>query len=157
MEVKVNDIFYSITNNSFLQNSISEILIEQFNKSHKIKIPDGWIGFYFYYDYAFVLTTNSKMEISCFYQINYETMINESFLKCFIEINHSLTMHFKRWFIKSQTNLIRKDIIQSLLFNRLKVSYNPFEDVYCWSWKSYNISLQMNKKFVFDNIIIDTM
>lgn len=151
MELKINKNIQT-NHKLFIENSISQILLEQFNYSQRIKVQEYWIGFCFYYEYAFILITNKEDEINFYDQINYDTMIPDSFLNSLYEHTSLLPFHYKNWLADSYVELIRKDIAQSLLFNRLNLIHDPSSSSIHWNWKSHNISLQMNSSFVFEDI-----
>ncbi len=148
----ISNLIFDSDPNPFIREHISQVLIEQFNKSHVTESSYGLTGFNFYFDHAVVMFSTKKGEIYSFQKFNYEAMLPNSFLQSLSSLSYCLPSHWKTWLNDSHLELLRKEIAQSLNFNRLKLSYNLNENKFYWNWKSHNITLLMNSSFVFKNI-----
>ncbi|MNL12898.1 hypothetical protein D3C87_1337790 [compost metagenome] len=148
----VSESIFAARPDSFIKEHISQILIQQFNKSHKIESINGFTAFCFYTDHAFIITSNKEREIYSYQHIYYDTMLPDSFIKSLNSHSCQLPSHWQIWLTDSLLELIRKEIVQSLNFNRLKASYILYENLFSWNWKSHDISFQMNSSYIFNDI-----
>ncbi|NEU28828.1 hypothetical protein G3M74_22705 [Paenibacillus polymyxa] len=151
----VSEQLFKVEPDLFIKEHISQLLIEQFNKSHKTETPQGLVAFCFYFDHAFVIVSTSKGEIYSYQRVLYNDMLPDSFLQSLYLSYYKVPFHWQKWLTDSRLELIRKEIAQGLNFNRLILNENSNTDLFNWKWKSHNITLQMNHSFVFNDIKIN--
>lgn len=153
-ELTVSEQILNARPDSFIKEQIRQLLVQQFNQSYKSETLNGQVGFCFYFNYVLIISSNKNDEIYSYQQLGYELMLPDSFLKSMNLHSHLVPSYWHTWIKESHLDLIRKELSQSLNFNRLKVKYNFNENQFYWDWGSNKkITLRMNNSFVFDGII----
>ncbi|UNK19365.1 hypothetical protein MNQ98_04850 [Paenibacillus sp. N3/727] len=153
-ELTVSEQIFNSKPDSFIKEHISHLLVQQFNKSYKTEISNGLVAFCFYFDHALMIASSKKGEIYSYQRMDYNSMLPDSFLQSLYLHSYLLPSHWNKWLENSRSDLIRKEFSQSLNFNRLKVSYSFYENIFFWNWKTYNITFLMNSSFVYEDIRI---
>ncbi len=155
LELSVNEKIFNERPDNFIKEHITHLLIQQYTNSYKTETSNAVVAFNFYSDHALIITSSKEGEIYLYQQMEYESMLPDSFSNSLGYHIDLLPVHWKNWLKESRFDLVRKEFSQALNFNRLYASYNNYDEMFYWNWKGHeNICFRMNNSYVFDALVI---
>lgn len=137
---------------SLQKNIYNNLIIQEINKSSKVVFSEFEKYVRFKYDDCIVFTCHlgSLIDVT---KLSYDEVIPKAFLDNLINNKERLNFRISRLADLEYIDILKQEIINALVLERIKLKYDKCNDFIIASWNSLEMKFSVSNDIIFADII----